>query len=147
MSVTQISPYLYFYGRASQAIEHYQHVLGAKLETVLRFKDIPNGEVSPANADRIAHAVLRIDGQLVMLSDGMASDAPATGGNVYISLDFDDNVELCARYDALAATGKVELPVHDTFWGGKLGMLTDAFGIHWLFVSSAEPSDEKRPLK
>ena len=25
------------------------------------------------------------------------------------------------------------MPMQDTFWGAKFGMLTDAFGIHWMF--------------
>jgi PhnB protein len=138
MPVTQITPYLYFDGRAAQAIEHYQHILGAKVEAVLRFGDIPDANPSPANKNRVAHAALRIDGQLLMVSDGMSGDPIGRESNVYVSIDFDDEADLTARFNALVATGKTQLPIHDTFWGGKLGMLIDQFGIHWIFVTSAE---------
>jgi PhnB protein len=37
------------------------------------------------------------------------------------------------KFDALAAGGKVILPVQDMFWGAKFGMLKDAYGINWMF--------------
>ncbi len=37
------------------------------------------------------------------------------------------------KFDALAVGGKVTYSLHDAFWGAKFGMLTDAFGIGWLF--------------
>jgi PhnB protein len=27
----------------------------------------------------------------------------------------------------------VHLPLHDAFWGARFGMLTDQFGINWMF--------------
>jgi len=27
------------------------------------------------------------------------------------------------------------MPLQDTFWGARFGMLTDAFGISWMFNS------------
>jgi hypothetical protein len=37
-------------------------------------------------------------------------------------------------FEALAAGGgKISFPIHDTFWGSKFGMLTDAFGVSWMF--------------
>jgi PhnB protein len=29
--------------------------------------------------------------------------------------------------------GRIELPLQDMFWGAKFGMLTDAFGVSWMF--------------
>jgi PhnB protein len=40
---------------------------------------------------------------------------------------------MAGKFDALAAGGKVSMPLQDTFWGARFGMLTDAFGIHWMF--------------
>ena len=35
--------------------------------------------------------------------------------------------------EALSENGKVTMPLHDAFWGGRFGMLTDQFGISWMF--------------
>jgi PhnB protein len=40
---------------------------------------------------------------------------------------------MAARFDALASGGKVKMPLQDTFWGARFGMLTDAFNINWMF--------------
>jgi len=29
------------------------------------------------------------------------------------------------------------MPLQDTFWGAKFGMLTDAFGLRWMFNCEA----------
>jgi PhnB protein len=68
-----------------------------------------------------------------MLSDTMPDAPTATEGNVTISLDFDGLGEMTGRFDALAAGGKITMPLNDTFWGAKFGMLTDAFGVRWMF--------------
>ena len=48
-------------------------------------------------------------------------------------LQFTDPQEMAARFDALSAGGKVEMAIHDTFWGAKFGTLTDAHGVQWMF--------------
>jgi len=68
-----------------------------------------------------------------MLSDGMPGVPVAKDSNTHVSLDFDDPADMTAKFAALAAGGKVTMPLQDTFWGAKFGMLTDAFGIKWMF--------------
>jgi PhnB protein len=38
----QIQPYLFFEGRADEAIEFYKKTLDAKVEMVMRFKEAPD---------------------------------------------------------------------------------------------------------
>jgi len=38
---------------------------------------------------------------------------------------------MTTMFDALGANGKVTLPLQDTFWGARFGMLTDAYGVRW----------------
>ena len=48
-------------------------------------------------------------------------------------LDFDDATDMKKKFDALSVDGKVTVPLADTFWGATFGMLTDAYGISWMF--------------
>jgi PhnB protein len=68
-----------------------------------------------------------------MLSDTMPGMPFTPEGNAHVCLDFDDAADMAKRFDALAAGGKVTMPLQDTFWGAKFGMLTDAFGVRWMF--------------
>ena len=40
---------------------------------------------------------------------------------------------MLATFDKLAKGGKITLALHKQFWGDTFGMLTDQFGIHWMF--------------
>ncbi|TMB01372.1 MAG: hypothetical protein E6J57_06395 [Deltaproteobacteria bacterium] len=73
-----------------------------------------------------------------MISDSQPGIAVAPGGNVHVCLDFDDVADMTKKFEALAVNGKITLPLHDTFWGAKFGMLTDAFGVSWMFNSRIE---------
>jgi PhnB protein len=79
------------------------------------------------------HAVLHLGAGVVMLSDTMRNAPAGADGNVHVMLDFDDADEMSKKFDALAAGGKVTMPLQNTFWGATFGMLTDAYGIRWMF--------------
>ena len=53
-------------------------------------------------------------------------------------LDFDDVGEMTQKFTALAHGGQVSLALQRTFWGATFGMLTDAFGVRWMF-NCADP--------
>ncbi len=129
MPITSLSPYLMFNGNAEKAIRHYEKALGAKAEHLQRFGDMGASKTP----ERIMHAVLRIGSGTVMISDGRPEDSIPAGGSVHVTLEFDDVAEEARCFDALAAGGKVTMPLQDTFWGAKFGTLTDAYGIQWMF--------------
>jgi PhnB protein len=131
MTIKQLNPYLNFDGTAAKAIELYQRALGAKVDNVQRFGDMPGGD--PAAKDRIMHAVLKIGAGVVMLSDTMPGMPFSAEGNAHVCLDYDNAVEMTQNFELLASGGKVTMPLQDTFWGAKFGMLTDAFGVRWMF--------------
>ena len=134
MAIKQLNPYLNFNGTADKAIQLYQSALGAKVDSIMRFGDAAgNMPVAPADKNRVMHARLQVGGGMFMLSDTMPNAPVGTGGNVHITLDFDDADEMAKKFDALAAGGKVTMPLQDTFWDARFGMLTDAYGIHWMF--------------
>jgi PhnB protein len=134
MSIKKLNPYLNFDGTAEKAIELYQSALGAKVEGPIgRFSEVPGMDVAPEHKNRVMHVVLRVGEGVIMISDSMPSHPVTPGSNVHVVLDFDDVADMSKRFDALAAGGKVSFPIHDTFWGAKFGMLTDAYGINWMF--------------
>ena len=133
MSIEKLNPYLNFNGNAAQAIALYERALGARTESVMRFGDMPGAKIPAGQEGRIMHARLHIGEGVIMISDTMAGQPVATGGNVQVCLHFRDTAELAERFDALAAGGTVLLPPHETFWAATFGMLTDAFGVRWMF--------------
>jgi PhnB protein len=139
MSIKQLNPYLNFDGTAEQAIKLYEKALGAKTEGLQRFGDIPGADTKPEHKNRVMHARLDIGGGMLMLSDTPPGMPFAREGNVHVCLDFDDPADLTRKFEALAVGGQVTMPVQDTFWGAKFGMLTDAYGIRWMFNCVLQP--------
>jgi len=140
MAIKQLNPYLNFNGTAAQAIKLYESALGAKADNVMRFGDTPGMDAGPEAKDRILHARLHIGGGVLMVSDTPPNRPATLGGNLHVTLDFDDPADLQRKFDALAAGGTVTMAVTDTFWGAKFGMLTDAFGINWMFNTETRKS-------
>src|SRR5262245_49383101 len=133
MAIKQLNPYLNFNGTAAKAIKLYETALGAKVENVMPWSDVPGQPPAPENKDRIMHAVLRIGAGVLMLSDSQPSQPVTAGTNASVTLDFDDPNDMARKFEALSAGGKITMPLQDTFWGAKFGMLTDAHGISWMF--------------
>jgi len=129
MSVNTLNPYVHFAGNAAEAIKLYESALGAKVEGLMHWGDMPGGKVPEQDKTRVMHAALRVNGNLLMVSDSPSVDR---GHNVDIALDFGDPAEMSKGFDALASGGKVVAPISDMFWGAKFGALTDCFGVTWM---------------
>jgi PhnB protein len=137
----QIQPYLFFDGRAEEAIEFYKRALGAKVEMLMRFKDSPEapppGAVPPGSENKVMHATLTIGGATIMASDGECAGKPSFSG-VSLSLGVKDDAEAKRVFDALADGGKVQMPLGKTFFASSFGMVADRFGVPWMVI--AEPA-------
>jgi PhnB protein len=133
MPIKEINPYLNFAGKAGEAISFYQKALGAEVLNVQKFGDVPGMQVAPQDKDRVMHAHLRLGAGAIMISDGPPGMPIPTDSNTHVSLQYDSPNEMTGQFDALAAGGQITMPLQDTFWGAKFGMLTDRYGIRWMF--------------
>ena len=60
------------------------------------------------------------------------ANAVNAGNNVHINLEPDTRAEADQLFNALAAGGKVSMPLADMFWGAYFGRLTDRYGVQWM---------------
>lgn len=77
-----------------------------------------------------------------MASDSMPGHPVNTGSNVHLSIDMPDVRSLDSVFNKMAEGGNITMPLQDTYWGAKFGMLTDKYGFCWMF-SYAYPNQEK----
>jgi PhnB protein len=131
----QIQPYLFFNGRCEEAIEFYRKALGAEVEMIMRFKDnpdpMPPGMLAPGFENKVMHAALRIDGGVMMASDGMGAGETHFKG-FSLALYATDEAGVDRKFNALAEGGSVTMPLGKTFWSPRFGMVTDRFGVGWM---------------
>ena len=64
---------------------------------------------------------------------GPAGGHGRDGNGVHVNIDCDSVDEIERIFKAMSVGSKVTMPLADTFWGAKFGMLTDAFGVKWMF--------------
>jgi PhnB protein len=128
----QITPYLIFDGNCRQAVTFYEKCLGAELH-LMPFSAHP-GDYPKEAKDRIMHARLaKGQAAILMASDTMPGMPFQQGNNFSISIDCESPEEIERLFTAFGQNGKVTMPLHDAFWGARFGMLTDQFGINWMF--------------
>jgi PhnB protein len=126
MSTIQLTPFINFQGRAREALEFYQKVLGGKLD----LQAGPEG--------RVGQARLEAEGVRIIGTDGHPSYPAKIGENLALSLEGSDSPRLSGIFKALSEGGKVNMPLAKQPWGGEVGWLVDRFGISWM-ISIQEP--------
>lgn len=139
MPVKRLNPYLTFDGKAEEAIALYRHALGAHTESFLRFGEMQGSNVPDEYRSRIVHAELRIGENLLMLNDAAPGRQLPGEGNMSVYVEFDGELELETRFEALAAGGRIDMPLQQTSWAERFGILTDRLGVRWMFHCSRQP--------
>jgi PhnB protein len=126
-----IDAYLTFDGNCKEAMTFYANCLGAELH-LMPFSQTPCDV--PADAkERIAHARLSKGQALLMASDTTPGMPLQQGNNFSININCESLAEIEKVFSALGENGKVTVPLHDSFWGARFGMLIDRFGVQWMF--------------
>ncbi|HEV8679225.1 MAG TPA: VOC family protein [Stellaceae bacterium] len=129
----QVNPYLMFDGQCEAAFKFYAEVLGGKIEAMMTHEGSPmEAQVSPEWHKKIMHARLSIGDEVLMASDAPPDHyEPMKGFSVTLSIDSPAEAERVFR--ALSAGAKaVTMPIQETFWAQRFGMLTDKFGTPWM---------------
>lgn len=136
-----LNPHLNFNGQCAVAFKFYEQHLGAKLLFTLTYGASPMAAQFPAECqDQIMHATLEVGGVTVLGSDSPPGFYQPPNG-FCMALSFDDPEEAERVFHALAENGKVNMPLQQTFWAQRFGMLIDQFGIPWMVnCGEATPS-------
>jgi len=128
----KLTPYIHFAGNAEEALNFYKEVLNGEVVMLSRYGDSP----VPADEDykqKIIHARLVFGENMIMISDTFKGNAVHTNGNIHLSVDVPDKLQLETVFGKMAAGGKIVMPLQDQFWGATFGMLQDKFGVNWMF--------------
>lgn len=127
-----IIPYLTFNGNASEALDFYSKALNGNVDYKQTFGESPM-ESPESQKDKIMHASFKAGDLHFLVSDSMQGQAVNPGGNLSLSLNFNDADEMNITFSALSEGGKVTMELQDTFWGARFGMLQDKYGFNWMF--------------
>jgi PhnB protein len=127
-----IVPYLTFDGNAAEALAFYTNALEGKILFQQNFGESPV-ESKPEDKSRIMHASFEAGDLKFMCSDSMPGHPLSYGSNISLSLHFKTLESIEKAFAALSIGANVTMPLQDTFWGARFGMLTDKYKINWMF--------------
>jgi PhnB protein len=130
----KLHTYLNYGGNCAQAFRFYEQHLGGKITAMMTHGQMPDPKgVPPERKNDILHARMSIGG-----TELMASDVPPERfqpmRSVYLSLSVDSSDEAERIYALLSDGGQIFMPMQETFFAFRFGMLRDKFGTSWMII-------------
>lgn len=128
----QLNTYLTFDGQCEAAFRFYEQCLGGRIETMMTHGESPMAEqAAPEWRDKIMHVSLKVGEQVLMGSDSPPEYREKPQGFA-VTINVDDPAQAERLFHALTEGGMVRMPLQQTFWALRFGMLVDRFGIPWM---------------
>ncbi|HTB07686.1 MAG TPA: glyoxalase/bleomycin resistance/extradiol dioxygenase family protein [Bacteroidia bacterium] len=128
----KLVPYIHFNGNCREALEFYRDCLNGTIESMQTFGDAPAMKVDDSLKNHVLHSVFKFGDNILMASD-TAGRTVVVGDNIRLSIDIPEAKTMDAIFNKMAVGGKITMPLQDTFWDARFGMLVDKFGIGWMF--------------
>ncbi len=130
----KLHTYLNYGGNCEQAFHYYEQNLGGKIMMMMTYADQPDPKnIPPDWQKKILFARMTL-GE----TDLMASDVPPDRfepmRSVYLSLGVTSTPEAERIFALLADSGKVFMPMQETFYAFRFAMLRDKFGTSWMII-------------
>jgi PhnB protein len=128
----RVSPYIFFNGNCEEALNFYKNVFDVEVTDFSRYSDAPMA-FSDEDKLLIMHARLSMGvNNVIMVCDAPASRKSDIGSNVQLSVEFEEVEEMNAKFEKLSEGGSITMPLQDTFWGSRFGMVEDKFKVRWM---------------
>jgi PhnB protein len=134
-----LQPYLYFNGRCEEALKFYGKILGAEVTFMMRYKDNPDPQskscMAPGTEEKIMHSNVQIRDTQIMMSDGRCDGELPKFDGISLTLNVESG-EAETIFSGLGEGGQVQMPLCETFFADKFGMVADKFGVSWLLLAA-----------
>lgn len=128
----QLNTHLSFNGQCEEAFKFYQQCLGGNIQVMMTHGDSPIADQMPSEwRDRILHASLSV-GETTLMGADAPPDRYEKPGAFSVAININDPAEAERIFGALSEGGTVSMPLQQTFWAARFGMLVDRFGIPWM---------------
>ena len=137
----RLNPYLRFDGQCAEAFQLYERVLGGTMEMLMRYGKSPMAaDMPPETHGRVMHCSLNVAGVSLMGADGPPNACAPAAGSAAVMLGVDTPEEAERVFAALSEGGTTQMPMQQTFWAKRFGMVTDRFGTPWMVNCEQPPA-------
>ena len=128
-----VNPYLILNGDCEAAFTFYEQATGGELGPMMRFDGMEGcGDIPPEYGQKIMHTHVMFGQTVLMGSDNHPAQPYEGVKGCSVSLSVDSIKEAERVFAALSDGGQVTMPLAQTFWAVRFGMLVDRFGVPWM---------------
>jgi PhnB protein len=130
--MTGFNPYITFDGTCEEALHFYSACFGGEI-IFIQYSD--EGPVKNSTAkSKVIHSEFKAEAVHFMACDKSPGQTIHHGTNITLYISFTNTRRQDEIFEKLSSKGVVHMPIEATFWGSRLGVVTDPFGIHWMLV-------------
>lgn len=127
----RLNPHLQFDGQCESAFRFYEQCLNGRIVVMMTYRESPSGEQMQEEwRNKILHTTLAVGNYLLQGADVPPGNYQKPQG-FSVMLNIEDVTEAERIFDSLSHNGTVQMPLQETFWANRFGMLTDQFGTPW----------------
>ncbi|UUS15586.1 VOC family protein [Stenotrophomonas sp. CD2] len=138
----RLIPFLGFSGQAHDAMAFYAKALGGQVTSEMKYRDMPPSDGMPGcnempaqTLDHVAHSQLEIGSAILMAADGPGGGEGARPPSMSTSTASKKPNACSRRWPKVA----VQMPIAETFWAHRWGMLIDRYGKPWMVNCMKQP--------
>ena len=118
-------------------------VSAVQLGAIFRYAGSPMADQVPADwQDKVMHGSVTV-GALVLMGGDVAPDRYEPPKGFTLSIQITSTAEAERIFHELSQDGQVSMPLEQTFWAARFGMLVDRFGIPWQVNCEGDQSPEE----
>jgi PhnB protein len=126
--------HLNFGGNCREAFQFYEQNVGGTISMMMTQAEMPAATRAPgASPTAIAHARISI-ANTELIGNDVPSEQFQPMRSVYLYLAVDSAEEAERLYAVLSEQGDVFMPLAETFYASRFGMLRDRFGVSWTLI-------------
>src|SRR5438309_1938568 len=130
----KLHTYLNFGGNCEEAFRFYEKNLGGKIEMMMRYADQPDPKNVPPGTEKYVLYLNMTIGETQLMGSDVPPERFQPMRSVYLSLAVDSSEEAERIFKLLAQGGEVFMPMEETFFAFRFGMLRDKFGTSWMIL-------------
>src|SRR4029453_13112214 len=124
----QVNPYLSFNGDCEAAFKLYEHCFDGELGQLFRYGGSPMEHLVPTVwSDKVMHGSVTIGGTVIQGADDPPDRYEGPKG-FSLAIHIDNAADAERIFAELASGGRVVMPLEQTFWAERFGIVLDRFG-------------------
>ncbi|MFD2180405.1 VOC family protein [Veronia pacifica] len=126
-----MKPHITFHGLCREALTFYREIWCGDINQLSTYDESPV-EFPSHLSGRVMYAEFDCQEISFLASDGVKDSLPQGSGDLAIHVLFSNKKRQSDVFSGLSKEGHIYMPLDDTFWQMRYGIVTDKYGIRWM---------------